>query len=469
MNEIITLPYWQFVLLFIFAAVMLLDRVLMPTVRWYLRRRVNRVIDEVNNRLDIEIRPFQLTRKQALIDQLIFDDKVIAAIKEYAEEHNMPSEVAQAKALKYATEIAPTFNAYIYFRFGYWLAKKVGRLIYRVRVGFYDHDQLKKVKANSGIVFVMNHRSNMDYILVSFLTAEKTAMSYAVGEWARIWPLQSLIKSMGAFFVRRNSRNFLYRRVLERYVNLATRAGVCQAVFLEGGLSRDGKLCKPRLGFMDYMLRDYHPGIDKDIVFIPVGINYDRVMEDKSLTRDLNPDAKKRSTWFVVKTSFKFFYKTFTMARKARWLRFGYASVNFGKPLSAEEYCKDNDVDFSQLEATERFQSVEKLSSTIMSEISNVVPVLPVALMAEILLINQSLFKSELALKTEAVERIEQLKKVGAPIEITPGACEHVLTSAFEGLIGRGFVEEDDGLYRADPESIQLLEYYANSIIQWKN
>jgi len=469
MNELIELPYWQFVLLLIFAAVMLLDRVLLPSMRWYLKRRVNRVIKEVNIRLDIEIRPFQLTRKQALIDQLIFDDKVIEAIKEYGKEHNMPSEVAQAKALKYATEIAPTFNAYIYFRLGYWLAKKVGRLIYRVRVGFYDQGKLKKVNPKSGIVFVMNHRSNMDYILVSFLTAERTAMSYAVGEWARIWPLQSLIKSMGAFFVRRNSKNFLYRRVLERYVNLATRAGVCQAVFLEGGLSRDGKLCKPKLGFMDYMLRDYHPGIDRDIVFIPVGINYDRVMEDISLTRDLNPDSKKRSTWFVLKTSFKFFYKTFSMARKARWLRFGYASVNFGKPLSAEEYCKQNDIDFSHLESTERFKSVEALSNTIMNEISQVVPILPVALMSEILLKHQSEYKSELEFKTAASERIAQLEKAGAPIEITAGAKEHILTSAFEGLIGRGFIEEEDGLYRASEDSLQLLAYYANSIEQWSN
>ena len=68
------------------------------------------------------------------------------------------------------------------------------------------------------IVFVMNHRSNMDYILVAFLAAERTTLSYAVGEWARIWPLQTLIKSMGAFFVRRNSGNPLYRCVLERYV-----------------------------------------------------------------------------------------------------------------------------------------------------------------------------------------------------------------------------------------------------------
>ena len=200
MDMTITIPYWTFVLLIVFALLLVLDRILIPSLRWYLHRRVNRVIEEVSSRLDIEIRPFQLTRKQALIDQLIFDDKVVAAIKEYAQDQNMPTEVAQAKAIKYATEIAPSFNAYVYFRFGYWLAKKIGRLIYRVRVGFFDDNGLGSIPENASVVFVMNHRSNMDYILLSFLVAEKTAMSYAVGEWAQIWPLQSLDQSHGCFF-----------------------------------------------------------------------------------------------------------------------------------------------------------------------------------------------------------------------------------------------------------------------------
>ncbi len=468
MEHSITLPYWFFTLLLLLAVILILDRVLLPGMRWYLRRRVNRVIEEVNTRLDIEIRPFQLTRKQALIDQLIFDDKVIAAIKEYAQQNNMPKEVAQAKALRYAEEIAPSFNAYIYFRLGYWLAKKIGRLIYRVRVGFYDDHQLKNIPEGSSVVFVMNHRSNMDYVLVSFLIAEKTALSYAVGEWARIWPLQTLIKSMGAFFVRRNSRNSLYRRVLERYVNLSTRAGVTQAVFLEGGLTRDGKLREPRMGFMDYMLRDYHPDIDRDIVFVPVGINYDRVIEDKSLIRRLQSDVKQRSLWFVIKTSVKFFIKTLLMNRKSRWNRFGYASVNFGKPLSALKYCQQQSVDFSQLDEAQRFTCIKHLTDNLMHEIAQVIPILPVALMCEILLHHAEKWASELELKASALTRLQQLEQLGAPIDISIVTFEHVMTRALDMLTGRGFVDIDNAQYRVKPESLAIIKYYANSISHWQ-
>lgn len=454
--------------LLLFAAVMLLDRILLPGMRWYLKRRANRVIEEINSRLDIKIRPFQFTRRQVLIDQLVFDEKVIDAIKQYADAHNMPQALAQQNARKYAAEIVPAFNAYIYFRLGYWLAKKLARLMYRIRVGFYDQNKINKSDSNASVVFVMNHRSNMDYVLVSFLVAEKTTLSYAVGEWARIWPLQTLIKSMGAFFVRRNSGNLLYRKVLERYVNMSTRAGVCQAVFLEGGLTRDGNLREPRLGFIDYMLRDYHPHNDRDIVFIPVGINYDRVIEDRSLIRRLDKTAAKKSAWFIVKTSVRFIFKNAMLSRKNRWRRFGYASVNFGEPVSAKKFCESKKIDFSTLDKDDRFACIESLADFIMKKIARVVPVVPVALMSEILIKNNAQWHSELELKTKCSERIGQLKEAGAPIDIASCALESVLGSSLTALAGRGLVEEKENLYQMKESEFALLNYYANSIAHWQ-
>ncbi|PCI21767.1 MAG: glycerol-3-phosphate acyltransferase [Piscirickettsiaceae bacterium] len=465
--ETVVLPYWLFIVLILFAGVMVLDRMIMPSMRWYLNRRVNRVINEINSRLDIKIRPFQFTRRQALIEQLVFDEKVIDAIKLYAKENDMPQAIAQAKARKYATEIVPAFNAYIYFRLGYWLAKNLARMIYRVRVGFYDNNKISQINADSSVVFVMNHRSNMDYILVSFLVAEKTTLSYAVGEWARIWPLQMLIKSMGAFFVRRNSGNALYRKVLERYVNLSTRAGVCQAVFLEGGLTKDGTLRDPHLGFLDYMLRDYHRHTDKDIIFIPVGINYDRVLEDRSLIRRLDKSARNRSVWYVLRTAISFIFKVTLLSRKSRWRRFGYASVNFGEPISAKQYCEKNTLDFSALETEERFSRVDTLAQFIMKRISHVVPILPSALMSATLIEHANSWKSELELKVHCLQKIDQLKQAGAPIDISNSALENVLSAALTAMLGRGLLEEKNNLYKMKAAEKDIFNYYANSIKQW--
>ncbi|MEA2078989.1 MAG: 1-acyl-sn-glycerol-3-phosphate acyltransferase, partial [Pseudomonadota bacterium] len=372
--------------------------------------------------------------------------------------------IGKAKANAYAREIVPSFNAYVYFRVGYWIARRIAQLIYRVRVGFHDEGRLASVNPDATVIFVMNHRSNMDYVLVAFLAAEKTALSYAVGEWARIWPLQTLIRAMGAFFVRRSSGDALYRRVLERYVQMATRAGVCQAVFPEGGLTRDGAMREPKLGFLDYMLRDYHPSRDREIVFVPVGINYDRVIEDRSLLRKLDRDAERRSTGFVIKTSLRFLFKQLMLSRRDRWRRFGYASVNFGEPLSVQDWCDDRGVEFARLEQEPRFVEVGRLANELMERIADLVPVLPVPLLASVVLEHRDDWESALALKTFALEKIDQLREQGAPIRIAAGACEGVLSNALTTLCARKMLEQRDGLLRAAPDAEDVLTYYANSI-----
>ena len=286
-----TLPVWVVAVLALLAALAAVDRLLLPGARWFLRRRVNIVLDEIGKRLHLEIRPFTLTKRQVLIDRLMYDPKVLEAAGGRAIEGGIPREVVMAEVERYAREIVPAFNAYVYFRIGYWIARRAARLLYRVRVGFADEEGLSRVDPKATVVFVMNHRSNMDYVLVAYLAATRTALSYAVGEWARIWPLQTLVRTMGAYFIRRDSKDPLYRLVLERYVAMATEGGVVQAIYPEGGLTKDGALRTPRLGLLDYMTRAFDPKGERDIVFIPVGINYDRTLEDRSQVLSLPPES----------------------------------------------------------------------------------------------------------------------------------------------------------------------------------
>ena len=111
---------------------------------------------------------------------------------------------------------------------------------------------------------------------------------------------------------------------------------------------------------------------------------------------------------------------------------------------------------------------LKKLAGDISQKIKNVIPVLPTALMAEIILNNKQEWKSELELKADAVKRISELERQGAPIKISASACEGVLSAALNMLEGRGFVASKNNLYRADEDAIELLSYYANSIVHWK-
>ena len=465
----ITISIWIFLLLVIIAIIDVLDRILIPSTRWFLRRRINRVIDEIGTRLDIEIRPFQLTKRQVLIDRLAYDPKVLDAIKEFAKEKDMPLEVVQSKAITYAREIVPSFNAYLYFRIGYWIAKKVARILYRVRVGLVKEQHYASIDPESTVVFVMNHRSNMDYILVAFLAAERTTLSYAVGEWAKIWPLHTLIRAMGAFFVRRYSGNALYRRVLERYIHMATREGVCQAVFLEGGLSRDGRLQKPKLGLIDYMLRQFDLTVDRDIVFIPVGINYDRTVEDRSLIRALDPTSEKRSWWFVFRTSAGFIGRSLLLMVLSRWRRYGYACVNFGDPLSIKAYCRDRNLNFSMLERPERFQEVQKLSQELMQGIASVVPILPVSLVSTVFLEDMVTEMDILEIEARSNRLIKKLKEKGAPIlETSRSTRAHAIADAVDIMLLRRMISSNGDRFKVIPEEKTLLAYYANAIGHWQ-
>ncbi len=94
---------------------------------------------------------------------------------------------------------------------------------------------------------------------------------------------RALIRLWGAYFIRRRSRGALYRKVLSRYVQMATNGGDTQAFYPEGGLSLTGRLQPPKVGLLSYLVDGFDPDGARDIVFVPVAINYDRVLEDRVL------------------------------------------------------------------------------------------------------------------------------------------------------------------------------------------
>ncbi|HEX3557146.1 MAG TPA: 1-acyl-sn-glycerol-3-phosphate acyltransferase [Thermoanaerobaculia bacterium] len=465
MTRLVSLPLWVAVLLFLLAAWAALDRLLVPSVRWYLRRRVQRVIDELNTRLKLEIPAFQRTRRRVLIDRLVYDPKVVEAVDVQAREQSVPRAVLAARVERYAREIVPAFNAYFYFRIGYWLSKRVARLLYRVRLGFSDEAGLAAVAPGSTVVFLMNHRSNMDYVLVAYLAADRTALSYAVGEWARVWPLQTLIRSTGAYFVRRSSGDPLYRRVLERYIHMATAAGVPQAVYPEGGLSRDGRLRPPKLGILDYMLRSFDPVHgDRDLVFIPVGINYDRVLEDRTLLLDREPGGRPRDPLFAARTTLRFLGRNLALVLRSRWHRFGYACVNFGTPISMRGYLRERGLDLRHLSREERMDHLERLGAKLMLEIGGVIPALPVPLVSTVLVASAGEPLSELELKGRTLDLMNRLERAGAHVYIPRRDQDYAIVAGLRMLTLRHLVEERDGLYAAVPAEMPLLRYYAGSI-----
>jgi glycerol-3-phosphate O-acyltransferase len=456
MSSTIELPMWLGIGLIALTGLWLWQHFILPSARWYMRRRANRVIHEVNQRLALRLPSFKLTRREVLIDRLAWHPRVLEQVDSLAKERGLPREVLMRDVQAYAREIVPAFNALLYFKAAYWLARKLVHALYRVRLGFADDEALGQLEENTSVVFVMNHRSNMDYILATYLAAEKTALSYAVGEWARIWPLQQLIRAMGGYFVRRDSGDPLYRRVLESYVQMAAEGGVPQAIFPEGRLSRDGKLGAAKLGLLGYLVRGFEPDDDRDIVFIPVGLNYDRVLEDRSLLR-YKKKLPRKGLLHSIGTSIRYIGKQLLYTLLGKRYKNGYACVNFGKPLSLKNWISEN-------QQHNALEDVTPLADDLMERIGSITPVLPVALVATLFVNNPLRSYSELELKNAVFELLRSLEAAGYRAYIPRADRDYAVTVGARMLTLRRVLNQNNGEFSLNQDELELLQYYANSI-----
>jgi glycerol-3-phosphate O-acyltransferase len=449
MFETVAVPVWAMVLIGLFAALSILERVIGPSIRWFLRKRAERVVAELNKRLDRPIQPFKLARRFDMIQRLIHDGEVALAIVDYAKSEGVPEQVARERVERYAREIVPRFSASAYFGFGTRASKWVSDTLFDVRVSDEDEARLHAVDPDATVVFVINHRSNMDYLLVTWLVARSSALSYAVGEWARIWPLSALIRTMGAYFIRRKALNPLYRKVLARYVALATDGGVTQAVFPEGGLSLDGRLAPLKLGLLSYIVQGHDPK-GRDVVFVPVALNYDRVLEDRLLVAADKAGTRRFRT--SVPNAVKFALRQVTHRLRGRLHRFGHAAVAYGTPVSLNAFAADHPDD-----------TTEHLGEHLRDGLSASMPVLSVPLIAlELEIAKARVTEADLLHRIET--RIARLKSAGARVEMPNDDVSGALGQALNMLRLRRMITEDESGLQITAGRERIMAFYANSI-----
>ena len=458
------IPLYILIPVLVLAAFALAERILLPGLRVVVRRKVRRLVDDLNERLRLQLQPFKLTRKRIVEQLLVHDPEVAQTAKEYREANGLTWDEVTNLVRAYAREIVPRFNVYLYYRPSHWMARRIARFLYRVRVGFLDTRAVAAVDTDSSVIFVMNHRSNFDYLLVSYIVARISAVSYAVGEWARVWPLDTLIRRMGGYFVRRNASDPLYRKVLERYVQLSTESGVTQGIFPEGRLTRDGRLQEPRLGLLNYLLKRFDPAGPRDLIFVPVGINYDRVFEDRTQTLEVADTRPRVSALGAVAVTLRFVGKNLWLLVRGRLHRFGVACVNFGVPLSIKAYIEGLGKDFRRMPPEEYRAEVLRLGTVLMGEIARAVPVTPVPLVARVLLRLPDGVTADKDLEAAVAKEMAALQARGAALSHPRSPAAKFVKLGLRMLVLRRIVTRTDAGLVVDPDERVLLAYYANSI-----
>jgi glycerol-3-phosphate O-acyltransferase len=436
--------------------------VIVTLVRRYANRSAARAVLRHRVRID----RFKLASRAHVRQQLLSDSAITAAVTQHTIETGVSRDAAMKRVHEYVDEIVPFFNVIAYFQIGYRLSRAVLNFFYKVTVEFEDRMALQRLPKDAVLLYLMNHRSNADYVLVGYALSGQVAISYAVGEWARAFPLEHLFKAFGAYFVRRRYRERLYHTVLERYVQLITRQGVTQGIFLEGGLTRDGKLRPPKIGLFDYVIGiAREPEYRKRLHIVPVAVNYDRVLEDRSLLLELakSEGRVRPSRLGQLGDVGRFLIWNTGRLLLRRWRRYGRAAVVVGKPVPLETWFARNP-DLFDLPRPERLARVQQLSDEIMGRIGALIPVTPVALTCAAI---QSL-ESDFVTSVQLLDRMHEMRNALVELNGRVVRADRDIWETFDRAwrmlrMRRVLLASGQG-YAVLPRGRPLISYYANSI-----
>lgn len=429
----------------------------------------------------IHVDRFKLKRRHAQIELEVFGSaEIVRAVQSYAKEHRVSVEEARAQARQYLQEIVPKFNLLAYYRIGAPVARAIMHFLYRVVVERKPVRDFNDKARGAAVVYIINHRSNADYVLVAHMLFKFISLSYAIGEWARVWPLNHVFKWFGGYFVRRRYREPLYHAILAKFVQTITRHGVTQGVFIEGGLTRDGAFQKPKLGMLDYLVTSKRdPEFTQPLFIMPTAVNYDRVLEDRSLTEELLGREERSTKWEKLRTTFEYLFRSFFRGLFKRFKRYGYAVVSFGQPISVDDFIRDHpDVLAHSFE--QRKGDLQKLSEMIMNEISSALAVTPVTLVASIFARHDLVTEAQILRELESL-RAEYRDRPWLLREKTPrevwAAARHVLELRHliapaeqwaDDLFGEGGAPELEDAWQWNPSERLLRDYYANALMPFE-
>ena len=428
----------------------------------------------------IRVDRFKLKQRHAEIELEVFGSReVVQAVQAHAREQRLSIEQARRQAATYLREIVPKFNLLAYYRVGGPAARAIMHFLYRVVVERKTLQAFNDGPAKGAVVmYVINHRSNADYVLVAHMLFKFISLSYAIGEWARVWPLNHVFKWFGGYFVRRRYREPLYHAVLSNFVRTITRHGVTQGIFIEGGLTRDGAFQKPKLGMLDYIVTAKREAeFTEPLYIVPTAVNYDRVLEDRNLTDELRGREERATRGEKLKTTLDYLFRSFFRGLFGRFKRYGYAVVSFGRPLCVDDFVRDHP---SLLAASfdERKEALQRLAEAVMTEISGAMPVTPVPLVASVFAARGgALSDGEMAAEIE--RRMEEghgrpwLLRERTGAEVWKAArkvleLRHLIVPVErwrDDLFDTGGVPSIEDAWQWNPDETLLRDYYANSLL----
>uniref|UniRef100_A0A8C2I292 Glycerol-3-phosphate acyltransferase 1, mitochondrial n=1 Tax=Cyprinus carpio TaxID=7962 RepID=A0A8C2I292_CYPCA len=221
---------------------------------------------------------------------------------------------------------------------GWVLLKLFNGFFWSIQIHKGQLEMVKKAASeyNVPLVFLPVHKSHIDYLLITFILFchNIKAPHIAAGNNLNIPILSTLIRKLGGFFIRRKldetsdgKKDLLYRSLLHAYTEELLRQQQFMEVYLEGTRSRSGKPSPARAGMLSIVVDALCANSIPDVLIVPVGISYDRIIEGNYNSEQLGKPKKNESLWGIA-------CGVFRMLRK----NYGCVRVDFTQPFSLKEY-----------------------------------------------------------------------------------------------------------------------------------
>ncbi len=422
-----------------------------------LQRRLGEQMNlEVYDVAGPRIRPHAEFRDEVLADPMIQD-----YITEQAGEDEAKLEALKKKAFDMLDEIAAEPR----IRWPIMLDKVLNLFWNRMYEGIVvdeaGFERIRQAIRKSPIVFCPSHKSHVDYLVMSQLClAYKVPLPHiAAGVNLSFWPMGPIFRHSGAFFLRRSFKGEdLYPIVFRTYLRHVMREGFPIEFFIEGTRSRTGKLLSPRFGILSWLLQAFLEGRSEDLQFIPISVDYEKLVEGKAYVRELSGGSKRKED---VAGLFK--------ARKALRTKYGKVYVQVGEPISVRDVLGERSLDRADLSQDDRRLLAQDLAHRILFDINGVSTVTPSALVAFCLLNHRRRGMTHEVMLARARWLLDWVRRRGARLSGVLDDFERALAEAVARFSRDGSITirdtGDELVYSAVEDRRLALDYYRNNLL----
>jgi len=404
----------------------------------------------------------KLKSRRAFVENILLNPKTRQKIRSYSDEKGETFEAAEKKAQGFLREISSDIRFTLIELWDFFLTWLFNTLYDGLHVDLNGLAQVKKVAKDSPILLVPCHKSHVDYLLLSYVFYQNDlSLPYiCAGINLNFWPIGPIFRKSGAYFIRRSFEGeTLYPLMLHAYVRELMREGYFQEFFIEGTRSRSGKLFPPKTGLLKMLVESFLEEDLPEVYFVPVGISYERVLEEGTYLKEAKGDKKKSERFTDLFRLPKFLKK-----------RYGKVYLQFAKPISIKAELKSEANDLRKdPEAFSQF--VKGLAHDIFVSINEVLTLLPSSLIAAVLLTQErkSITWDEIQSRLEILLSIARAKGARLTEKLEQNPVE-TLEETLEQMAREGLVREHQDMgerfYTLREEGRPLLEFFKNGAMQ---